>query len=208
MDGWGVLVLIAGLWLAIGLVLSLVMARRGFDGFGWLVLGTLLGPLALILAVDANLHRDEAREAPASAVPQPHEGVDVLVGMDGSPEAVAALDTVRHLFGPRLGRLTLATVIPFDGGREVERLAVAALERRVSGSQEPAPALEVLHGRPSDANRRRAAEGGFDLIAVGASGSGLTKTLVGRTASELSRDSKVPVLVVGGDGSSGQGGAS
>jgi hypothetical protein len=45
----------------------------------------------------------------------------VLVGLDGSPEAGAALLTVLELLGPQLGRLTLATVIDLDASVEHDR---------------------------------------------------------------------------------------
>ena len=42
------LFLVVGIgWLVTGLVLSLIMGRRGHDAFSWLLLGSLFGPLAL-----------------------------------------------------------------------------------------------------------------------------------------------------------------
>ena len=49
-------------WLAIGLVLALVLGRRGHDPFSWFVLGTLLGPLAIAFAFYAWRH-EELRES-------------------------------------------------------------------------------------------------------------------------------------------------
>ena len=42
------------IWLAVGLILSLVMGRRGHDAFGWLILGALFGPLTAVLALYAR----------------------------------------------------------------------------------------------------------------------------------------------------------
>ncbi len=56
-DSFGLfLVAVAAAWLVIGLVLSLVMGRRGHDGFSWLVMGSLLGPLAIVLALNSSRH--------------------------------------------------------------------------------------------------------------------------------------------------------
>ena len=38
-------------FLAIGGALGVFMGRRGFDAYSWFVLGTILGPLAVFIAV-------------------------------------------------------------------------------------------------------------------------------------------------------------
>jgi len=118
-----------------GLVLAGVMGRRGHDPFGWWLLGTVLGPLALPLALSAERKR---RSAVVRVLRQGTPGggpVDVLVGIDGSPEAAAALMAALDLLGPRLGRLTLAAVTRPDGSveqrREVAR-SCGELERRAA----------------------------------------------------------------------------
>ena len=101
----GLVIAIAAGWVAIGLVLSIVMGRRGHDSFGWLVTGTLLGPLAVVLAIDARRRAEQLDPAnlrkgpPAIASSGP---IDVLVGFDGSPESRAAIDTVPTLLDDRL----------------------------------------------------------------------------------------------------------
>ncbi len=45
--------------------------------------------------------------------------------------------------------------------------------------------------------RQAATEGGYELIVVGTRGKGLTNHILGSAASELARDSKIPVLLVG-----------
>ena len=200
-DTLGFFVVIAAVWLLTGFVLSIVMGRRGHDGYAWLLLGTVLGPLAIVLAVDAGRHDEKleptllAGGMPAIAGSGP---VDVLAGYDGSLESVAAIDAAIGLLGDRLGRLVVATVVPFGDVKEPERLAregLRALAGRTSGM---VPQLEILHGHPSDALRQFASEGGFDMVAVGTRGRGLTRAVLGSAASELARDSKVPVLLVGG----------
>lgn len=47
-------VAIGAVWLAIGLALGVAMGRRGQNAFGWMVLGTLLGPMAVVMAIDAR----------------------------------------------------------------------------------------------------------------------------------------------------------
>jgi nucleotide-binding universal stress UspA family protein len=45
---------------------------------------------------------------------------------------------------------------------------------------------------------RLAAEGGYDLLVVGSRGTGLSKVLLGNTATTLAAQAKVPVLLAGG----------
>jgi nucleotide-binding universal stress UspA family protein len=200
-EGLGILVLVGSIWLTIGLVLSIVMGRRGHNGFEWLVLGTLLGPLGIVLAVDARRHHEQLAPAVITSGGSPVSGpgpVDVLVGYDGSPESTAAMDAVVGLLGDRIGRLTVATVAPFGDVKLDERQARAGLGRLVGRIPGREPTLEVLHGHPSVALRQCATEAGYDLVVVGTRGAGITKTILGSAARELSRDCKVPVLLVGG----------
>jgi nucleotide-binding universal stress UspA family protein len=190
-------VIIVGLsWLTIGLTLSLIMGRRGHDAFGWFVLGALFGPLTAVLAAYARHNervRPELVAQPQSTGPGP---VDVLVGLDGSPESRAALRAAVELLGPRLGRLTLATVIPYDSSLERQRTARAMLEEHgeaIGGG----PGLELLHGRPAPVLLERAVEDGYDLLAVGARGAGASKALLGSTAADVAESAKVPVLLMG-----------
>lgn len=194
---YSTLVLIfAAVWLSIGLTVSLVMGRRGHDAFSWLLLGTLFGPLGAIFAVEARseeLIRPEMVAAPQSTGPGP---VDVLVGVDGSPESSSALQAAVELLGPRLGRLTLATVVPYDSGFDRRRTARSMLEAQaelVGGG----PQLELLHGRTAPVLLERAMNDDYDLLVLGTRGAGLTKALLGSTAADVSEGAMIPVLLMG-----------
>jgi nucleotide-binding universal stress UspA family protein len=195
----GIVIAIALGWAAIGLLLSIAMGRRGHDSFGWLVTGTLLGPLAIVLAIDARRRAEVLQPASLRQGPPaiPSSGpVDVLVGFDGSPESRAAIEAVPVLLGDRLGRLTVATVVPYGEIRKQEQLATKALrtlEGRAAGIECD---LELLHGQPASALSQYAAEGGYKLIAVGTRGSGITKAILGSAATQLAESSTVPVLLV------------
>lgn len=195
----GLIIVVGVVWLAIGVVLSVAMGRRGHSSFSWLVLGTLLGPLAVVLAIDSGAHAEGLSPTPVSVSAAERFGVDVVAGYDGSAESRAAIEAAAALLGDRLGRLAVVTVVPFDGGTESERLAKAGLQRFGGANPVAAPVtrLEVLHGRPADAIRQWASEEGYDLIAVGARGSGVAKRVLGSAAYDLARGGKVPVLVVG-----------
>ena len=210
-DSFGLVVLVVGgAWLAMGLALAIVMGRRGHNSFGWLVLGTLLGPLGLALALDAGRHSERLEPAPLDGGAPARVGagpVDVLVGYDGSPESAAALDAVVALFGDRIGRLTVATVVSFGDITEEERLAGERLRQLAGRASAAVPALEILHGHPSVALTELAIARGYELIAVGTRGKGISRAVLGSAASELARDSKVPILLVGSQGPLGEGDA-
>jgi hypothetical protein len=124
--------LLMATFVCIGFVLAIVMGRRGHSPFAWGVLGLVLGPIALLLALVAA--RDERSPSQVVAGGIPGSGpVDVLVGIDGSPESAAAATAALDLLGGRVGRLTL--------------LAVTDIDDSVAGSQEQAHLRRVLEGQ-------------------------------------------------------------
>jgi len=124
---------------------------------------------------------------------------------------------VLDLLGPRLGRLALATVTDLDTSVEHDRRqaqACAELERQAKTvrawlSTQPSgpggdgpriPELLLLAGRPAEALQRLAVERGYDLLVVGTRGTGLSKVLLGSTATALAAHTKLPVMLAGGGG--------
>jgi nucleotide-binding universal stress UspA family protein len=204
-DGW-LVTLVAGTWLVIGLVLGLLMGRRGHGAWGWFVLGTLMGPFAVALAAESLRHPEGPRRM-VEAGESWGGPVDVLVGVDGSPEADAAAVGVIRLFGSRLGRVTLAAIVPYDSGRAAESQALTNLRRAARHYEPGAADLQILSGLPADELVHLAREDGYDVLAVGSRGSGRTKALLGSTAIRLARGTAVPVLTFGSElhGRSGSG---
>jgi nucleotide-binding universal stress UspA family protein len=192
------------IWLAvaltIGITLAVLMGRRGHSAFEWFLIGAILGPIALPLAwgrigsEPAAMNREIV-----DSVPGPGTGpVDMLVGIDGSPESETALRTAVEILGPRIGRLTLAGVTDFDYGssqaqadtkRALERLRAMAASANVS-----APGIMILSGRPADALSEHALRDGYQLLVVGRRGRGASTAILGSTAAQLA-SAPIPVLV-------------
>jgi len=191
-----VALLVAAGWLSIGLGLSLVMGRRGHDAFSWLILGTLFGPLGADFAFEARGEENTRPELVAARRSSGRGPVDVLAGVDGSPESQAALLAAARLLGARLGRLTLATVIPYDAGVDRKRSARAMLEHQ-GALVGVGPQLELLHGRPAPILLERAVDDGYDLLVIGARGAGASKAFLGSTAVDVAEWARIPVLLVG-----------
>jgi nucleotide-binding universal stress UspA family protein len=195
-------------WLLTGIVCSFVMARRGHDPWSWGMLGALLGPLVVPLAL-ATRTRDRATDVVVDTWHTGKRGpgpVTALVGFDGSRGAEAAARTVVELLGPRLGRLVLATVIDFDAadrahvGRRVSSATAEVVLRAAAGQ-----VVDVGHdtveliGEPAHALVEYALANDVDLLAVGTHGHGLGKAVLGNVAQRLVQQHEVPVLVVSAD---------
>jgi hypothetical protein len=118
--------LLLATFVCIGLVLAIVMGRLGYSSFTSGVLGLVLGPIALLLALPSVRSR---RPSWSRLVPGGHPGsgpVDVLIGIDGSPESAAAATAALDLLGDRVGRLALVAVSTIDdsiAGREEQARA-------------------------------------------------------------------------------------
>jgi nucleotide-binding universal stress UspA family protein len=212
--------LFLSLWIVtfacIGLVLGIVMGRLGHSPWAWGMLGLVLGPIALILALlTASSEQPRSRLlAPGVSAGGP---VDVLVGIDGSPQSATATTTALQLLGDRIGRLTLAAVTTETAtsvaGRQEQARLQDELERQVAGvhawlrdrqlpvpvnerGEAATPRLVLRSGQPAVELERIAAEDGYGLLVVGAKGSGLSRALLGSVATRLAAGSSVPVLIV------------
>jgi nucleotide-binding universal stress UspA family protein len=188
------------LWVLTGLVLAVVLGRRGHDPITWGVMAAVLGPLALLFAVwvvrhdehdDPELVSTGARSAPSATAAGL---VDVMVGYDGSVESDAVVDEVIELFGARLGRLKIVDVVRYDPPFEDVEAAKAALVALAERIAFVSPDIEIAHGRPAVTLQHLAAAEGFDVLAVGTSGA---RHLFGSAAEQLAHHSVVPVLLGG-----------
>jgi nucleotide-binding universal stress UspA family protein len=193
----GLLVVVV-VWLAIGLTASVVMGRRGHSAFEWLVVGSILGPLSVPVAMSAvRSGRDVSPRELTSPVPG-GGAVDVLVGIDGSEASHDALRRSVALLGDRIGRLVLATVVDVEtatSGGPALRDSEAALDRLAGETAGGRAGSVVLSGLPANALKGYAAEHDFDLLVVGRRGRGATKALLGSTAAGLGHGSPVPLLI-------------
>ena len=197
----------------IGFVLAIVMGRLGHSPFAWGLLGLALGPIALLLAlVEVRNERPWWTRLVASG--DPGSGpVDVLIGIDGSPESAAATTAALEQLGDRVGRLTLVAVTEVDesvAGREERERLRDELERQSEAIQvwqqergvtaqakRVAPELQLMSGPPARTLDTIAAEDGYGLLVVGARGAGMSSVLLGSVATILAARASVPVLIVG-----------
>lgn len=191
--------LIAGTWVAIGIVVAFFMYRLGHDFWAWLMVAVILGPLSVPLAIERGRYhsqrRDEADQVPAT----PPSGFDLLVAVDGSDDSVRALHSALGLFGDDVTGIVLATVLDFDAesapAAEPERAAAQDMLETVAGQIEGPVSTEVLYGPPATALADYARRQGCELLVVGARGRGATKALFGSVTAKLVGGSETPVFV-------------
>jgi nucleotide-binding universal stress UspA family protein len=195
------LLLIAAVWMLIGITTAVVMGRRGYHAWSWLVMAAALGPLVIPLALTASRRpRTPALRILSAGLPGPGE-VDVLVGIDGSKDAIAALHAATDLMGSRLGRLTLAGVLDRDtaetpGMWDERRRSEEALRNAVTEVSGAVPSTILLEGPPAQALMTHAVAEGYELIVIGRRGRGASTALLGSVATTLARGSDAPVLIV------------
>jgi nucleotide-binding universal stress UspA family protein len=198
--------IVLGVWGLIGVVTSVVMARRGHHPFSWFLLGAVFGPLVLPFVVEAVVDERRGRSEVVHAGEQSRGPLSILVGVDGSRESTAALRTAIALFGPRIGRLTLAQVLDYEtaeGGLPANRrdadTDLSELRREAAALGALDPDTLLLAGRPADALVDAAVGAGCQLLVIGGRGRGATKAVLGSVARQLAGNSQVPVLIVGRD---------
>jgi nucleotide-binding universal stress UspA family protein len=194
------LIYVALIWTAIGVVVAFLMRRRGNDFFVWLVLGVGLGPLSVPLAIERARYHGAAEHQSRGTPTPPHVAFDILAGIDGSPDAVSAIDTAVALFGGRVSSVTLATVLDYDQedtitGRESQTEARRLLDEAAAQVLYDPVDTIVLYGRPDHAMKEFARTSGMELIVVGARGKGATESLFGSVTARLVGGSEVPIFV-------------
>jgi nucleotide-binding universal stress UspA family protein len=190
-----------GIWIACGVVASIVMGRRGHDPISWLLVGAALGPLVLVGAREAILRERETRPRVVELGTEGTGSVSVLVGLDGSVWSRDALDAVVDLLASRVERLELATVTDYDAEThefEVSEALLADECERIRTRIGCAPATVVLIGSAAEALVARAREGAFDYLVIGRHGAGASKVVFGNVARKINSTSTVPVITVSG----------
>jgi len=192
------LAVVAATWLTIGLALAVTMRRHGHDAWMWLMLGTILGPLAVPLAVERA--RYHPKTDPVRDDTLPDGSLDVLVGVDGSSQALAALRRALDLLGDRVTSVTVVTVLDRDAAHAGDGSAARVEADEILTSASHAAGItpvttEVLFGRPDRALADHATRHGIDLIVVGPRGRGMSEALFGSVTGRLVGRSPVPVLV-------------
>ena len=138
----------------------------------------------------------------------------ILFAVDGSPQALAALETLLGKFGyfretPRLTLLYVHLPVPYKaaatwvGTETIERYydeegeAALADARKLLARRGIPFEAEKRVGNPAEEIVERSAGGQFDIIAMGTHGhTALANLVMGSVATRVVATSKVPVLLL------------
>lgn len=196
----GYVLTVVTVWVGVGLATAFVMRRRGHDFYVWLALGTVLGPLIVPLALERARYHGAVEQVSASMLSPSPSGLDVLAGVDGSEESVAAIRSALDLFGGSITSLTIATVLDYDSessaaGDEPKDNARAMLDDVISALGVEDAQTEILFGRADRALAGYARTHGVELIVVGTRGRGATEALFGSITGRLVGGCEIPVYV-------------
>ncbi|MGN9810237.1 universal stress protein [Micromonospora sp. BQ11] len=201
MADWWSLLLVVAVWVTVGLVTAAwFVIRAGHAHLLWYVVGALLGPLFIPIAVERGRATTRPVDVRAGR-PRWTGGARVLVGLDGSPDSDRALRAVARILAGTAGELVLVSVTSPDRvGRDAEdeqRATRRMLDERVRGlpADLPEPTTEVVVGHPADALLATAETHDVDLLVVGRHGHGLRDRLLGSVAEDLTRRSSRAVLL-------------
>jgi nucleotide-binding universal stress UspA family protein len=128
-------------------------------------------------------------------------GAPIVVGVDASPESLAALEWAVRLavaLGSRLVVVHAAGLLEEGGYRERPDVAaiVDAARRRVSGGEDAPIAVIVEDGPAADVVVRVAQREDAELIVVGSRGVGQAPRLLGSVSEAVLAHAHVAVLVV------------
>ncbi|MEU3279104.1 universal stress protein [Streptomyces antibioticus] len=188
-------------WIAVGLATAWWMARKGCRHWGWPLMGIVFGPILTLAAGErTQLHRLGPLARTGVGPPGPG-GLRVLVGVDGSPQSLNALDRATELLTPYAQALVAVEVVGYDAADDETDPSITAARNHLRTVAEHAVGrvteCDIVSGPPAQALMGYAEEQDIDLIVVGTHGRGLSRRLLGDVARPLVRQHTVPVLVVG-----------
>jgi nucleotide-binding universal stress UspA family protein len=187
-----------------------VMTSHGRGGLERAWLGSVADHLVRALETPVLLVR------PTEGAVTPPEAGEILVPLDGSPRAEAALPPATELARLLGARLTLLQAVspapvmadaptpfsgPIDGElstlrRDMAKDYLEDVAARVAAAGVPARPVAVLAANPVEAIRAAARAPEVGMIALATHGrSGLRRMVLGSVADKLVRTSELPVLV-------------
>jgi len=132
--------------------------------------------------------------------------MNVLVGVDGSPNSIASLRYAWRIVEPAGGKITAITAwhmpqgygdvaLPdWDPSQDAEKISGEALKEAFDGNVPAAVSAEIVQGPPAQILIDRSPD--VDLVVVGSRGhGGFTGLLLGSVSSAVAAHAHAPVLV-------------
>ncbi len=194
-------VMVLVIWVALGVTAVVYLGRHGHRSAYWYVIGVVLGPMLLPIALELAPRGSAllVRTGVASQHATPPQ-LAVLAALDGSREADDALADAARVLAPEGVQFILLTVLGADLGddlpaaRQDAEMMLGARGNRLPEGCLPA-VHEVLTGDAAHVILERAEVDTVDLIVLGRRGRGLSDMVFGSVADRVVRESPRPVLL-------------
>ena len=195
-------------WSAVGIVACAGFRRAGHNFWLYAGLAVWMGPFILLVM------RLVARDQEPSVIQVLRSGsdldgwVDVLVGIDGSPESSASVTAALRTLLPAIRRIRFVAVLDHETAGspdffETDENLASELRRTADDLALINAELALLSGRADKALIAHACAEGFDLLLVAHRSNSAMSMLLGSTVQRLSRHAQLAVLV--GPSASGRG---
>lgn len=186
------------IWIALGLLAAAYLRRGGRHSPGWFVIGAVLGPMLLPVAVELGQREDRTLVSPRSSGPDSR--INALAAIDGSVESEQALaDAAELLSGKDVHFVLLAVLDPdiADHDASAARASEADLREHAASLRlgDVPPSFEVAAGEPARVILERASADDVDVLVLGRRGKGFTQRILGSVADQVVRRSPRPVLL-------------
>lgn len=191
-------VLVLIIWVTLGLTAVVFLGRHGRRSSAWYVIGIVLGPILLPIALELAGRHGTLIVASAADGPRPR--LTALAAVDGSRESDDAIADAARVLATEHARFVLLTVLDPDVAENDHGARQAAEELLESrAALLPAACLPAVHevasGEPARVILERAAADAVDLVVMGRRGRGLSQMILGSVADQVVRRSPRPVLL-------------
>lgn len=173
----GLVALIGAAWIGCGPFLAWFMGKRGYEAFSWLVVGSLMGPAALAIAVTERVPWTQPPSELVIRGKNAGGAVNVLVLMDDADVVPDAWPLDR--FAPNLGRLTIARIVLEGGPAEDKALATRLIEEAVERIEPYTAEGMLLFGLTSSAVAATLREGRFHVVVTARPNAAVREAIAG-----------------------------
>ena len=112
---WISIPLVVVLWVVAGISAAVGLGRRGYRAGWWYLIGAVLGPFFLPIALERGRREDRVVErTPRTGGADVPGTVTAVVGVDGSPESDRCVHDAARLFVGKQARVVLVTAVDPD----------------------------------------------------------------------------------------------
>lgn len=153
----------------------------------------------LLKTKSARVNRANVNKRDAQSAINRDGWIDVLVGLDGTPNCLTSTKSVIETLGPAVRRLQLASVLDIETASrpdafDTDEIRLEHLKKAAVDMDRDAE-LILLSGSPDVALIDHAVSRDMDLVVLGHRENLLASTFLGSTVARLARDAALPIVI-------------